>query len=161
MASQEISLLDLARNGDLEAFQKVFNEPEGYHKVLNEKDEYSQSTPFHMAAANGHHELLKLLIENIPENLRKENVNAVNYTGNTALHWAALTGSLECVKLLCEAGADPLLRNSSGIDSCYQADTSANEEVASYLYSLVDVPEGDEDEIENEQEQEGHQEQQQ
>lgn len=152
MATEDVRLLDLARDGDLEAFKAVFSEPEGYNKVLAEKDEYSQSTPFHMAAANGHHDLLKLLIENIPENLRKDAVNAVNYTGNTALHWAALTGSLECAKLLCEAGADPLLRNSSGIDPCYQSDTSQNEEVAAYLYSLVDVPEGEDDEEEAQEE---------
>ncbi|CAI7894107.1 unnamed protein product, partial [Closterium sp. NIES-54] len=43
-------------------------------------------TALHMAAANGHTEIARLLIQ------RGAPVNAVNRQGNTPLHWAAVNG---------------------------------------------------------------------
>lgn len=137
---QEWTILDYAREGDLQPYQELFAKPDGLTEFLSIKDEYSDSTPLHMAAANGHKDLLVYLISQLPEenDVRKKAVNAPNSSGNTPLHWATLTGSLDCVKVLCEAGADPLLKNSANIDSCYQADCSNHEEVATYLYNIAD-----------------------
>ena len=53
----------------------------------------------HFAAANGHTEIVKLLIAANAE------VNAVNNLQKTPLHLAARSGHTEIVKLLIENGA--------------------------------------------------------
>lgn len=138
--NEEWTLLDSAREGELEPFKELFSNPGGVAQFLTLKDPYSDATPLHMAAANGHVELLKFLIQSLPEDagVRKDAVNAQNNSGNTPLHWATLTGSFDCVKCLCEAGADPLLKNSANIDSCYQADCSSHEQIATYLFNIAD-----------------------
>lgn len=145
MCFQEISeedwtLLDSAREGDIPPFELLFSKPDGLNEFTKIKDEYTDANPLHMAAANGKVELLKFILSKLPDTdgLRKKLVNTPNNSGNTPLHWATLTGSLECVKLLCENGADPLQKNNAGVDSCYQADCSNHEEIAVYLFGLVD-----------------------
>ncbi|CAI5474493.1 unnamed protein product [Closterium sp. Yama58-4] len=63
-------------------------------------------TALHMAAANGHTEIARLLIQ------RGAPVNAVNRQGNTPLHWAAVNGRDSMVHLLIAAGANPSALNS-------------------------------------------------
>ncbi|CAI5506880.1 unnamed protein product, partial [Closterium sp. Naga37s-1] len=62
-------------------------------------------TALHMAAANGHTEIARLLIQ------RGAPVNAVNRQGNTPLHWAAVNGRDSMVHLLIAAGASPSALN--------------------------------------------------
>lgn len=138
--NEEYDLLDYARAGERAPFEQLFSRPEGVKEFLAIKDEFTEATPLHMAAANGHSELLAYFISQIKDpEVRKEAVNATNDSGNTPMHWAALTGSLDSVKMLHEAGADPLKKNKTGIDPCYQADCAGQEEVANYLYSIADV----------------------
>ncbi|GJP63541.1 hypothetical protein CLOP_g20606 [Closterium sp. NIES-67] len=63
-------------------------------------------TALHMAAANGHTEIAKLLLQ------RGAPVNAPNRQGNTPLHWAAVNGRDSMVHLLIAAGANPSSLNS-------------------------------------------------
>lgn len=128
-----------AREGDITPFQEFFKQQGAREKFLNIENEVSKSTPLHMAAANGHTELVKLILDNIEESERKQYVNKPNDHGNTALHWACLVGVLDCVKLLVEAGADPMIQNESGKDSVFQAESAGHEEIIDYLLSVVDV----------------------
>ena len=52
-----------------------------------------------MASANGHKEIVELLLKSVDDDFRKTLVKAQNVSGNTPLHWAALNGllNLNCV----------------------------------------------------------------
>jgi len=57
------------------------------------------ATSLHFAAANGHVEVLKVLLEN------KANINVATHCGATPLYKAVCRGQTEIVRLLCERGA--------------------------------------------------------
>lgn len=123
-----------ARFGDLESLKDIFDKEVEPETLLTIQDEYSFSTPFHMASANGHNEVLKYLLSIIPnEEDKKKVLNKENDNGNTALHWAAYNGNLEIVKTLCENGADPFIRNKYSHDSFHEASNNDQEEVEDYL----------------------------
>lgn len=123
-----------ARLGDLESLTEIFTKEVDPSVIKNIKDEESLTTPFHMAAANGHIEVLKYLLSLIPnEEERKAILNSKNDSGNTALHWAAYNGHLEAVKILCENGADPFIRNEYNHDAFYEASNNDQEKVDDYL----------------------------
>lgn len=123
-----------ARLGDLESLTEIFTKEVDPSVITNIKDEESLTTPFHMAAANGHIEVLKYLLSLIPnEEERKAILNSKNDSGNTALHWAAYNGHLEAVKILCENGADPFIRNDYNHDAFYEASNNDQEKVDDYL----------------------------
>lgn len=123
-----------ARLGDLESLTEIFTKEVDPSVIKNIKDEESLTTPFHMAAANGHIEVLKYLLSLIPnEEERKAILNSKNDSGNTALHWAAYNGHLEAVKILCENGADPFIRNDYNHDAFYEASNNDQEKVDDYL----------------------------
>lgn len=62
------------------------------------------TTPLHLAARNGHKEVIRLLLK------AGIDINKQGKTG-TALHEAALYGKTEVVRLLLEAGVDVNIRN--------------------------------------------------
>ena len=67
------------------------------------------NTPLHTAAANGHAEVVKVLVE------AGADPNYATYTGHlTPLHFAARIGSLEVCKVLIEAGAELDKRDKGG-----------------------------------------------
>jgi ankyrin repeat protein len=71
-------------------------------------DSVNGNRPIHIAAQNGHFEVLQLLLNKGAE------LNAKNVKGNTAIHMAVGYDYYECAMLLIEAGADPLLPNEAG-----------------------------------------------
>ncbi|CAK7199212.1 ankyrin repeat-containing protein [Sporothrix eucalyptigena] len=84
--------------------------------VLAAAVDAGKNTPLHMAAGNGHEQIVKLIVNQIKTALSKDArqgfLDATNAFGNTALHWAAMNGHLAVVKLLVEeAGASPALAN--------------------------------------------------
>lgn len=145
-----------ARFGDLESLTAIFStevEPSVLGKV---KDAYSQSTPFHMAAANGHLEVLKYLLSLVKEEEKAAILNFQNDSGNTALHWAALNGHLEIVQFLCENEADPFIRNKYDHDVFFEASNNEQEKVDDYLlqrYGNIVEKEVNEEEEEDKEEQ--------
>jgi len=70
----------------------------------------SGATPLHIAAAYGHDDVMKLLLEN------GANVNSIaeDAERGTPLHWAVRTQRLETVKILVEAGADINVQDRNG-----------------------------------------------
>lgn len=76
-------------------------------------DPTNGNRPIHIAAQNGHNDLLKLLIK------KKVEVNAQNAKGNTALHMAIGYDYYDTAILLINAGADSELPNETNIASKY------------------------------------------
>ncbi|CAI9765229.1 unnamed protein product [Fraxinus pennsylvanica] len=72
---------------------------------LDSKDSQGR-TALHMAAANGHLDIINYLL------LNGADVNASNVENNTPLHWACLNGHVEAVKHLILAGANVSALNS-------------------------------------------------
>lgn len=98
---QDAIILD-SRAGDLDSLKDIFTNLVHPKLLTTCYDSVSKSTPLHMAAANGHLEVIKYLLSIAEPSEVKQWVNTRNETGNTALHWASLNGNLEIVKLLCE-----------------------------------------------------------
>ncbi|XP_055510080.1 caskin-2-like isoform X2 [Leucoraja erinacea] len=88
------------------------------------------TTPLHLAAKNGHKDIIKLLIK------AGIDANRVAKTG-TALHEAALCGKTEVVRLLLDAGIDVSIRNTysqTALDIVNQFTTSqASKEIKHLL----------------------------
>ncbi|VVT43716.1 uncharacterized protein SAPINGB_P000113 [Magnusiomyces paraingens] len=145
----QLEIFAAARAGDLDELKTLVDglEPSDLLKVVNE---YTQATPLHYAAANGHDDCVEYLLKVIESNAELQPlVNARNDSGNTPVHWAALNGHLETVKLLCEHQADPLLKNEAGHDAYYEAESNDHEDIVDYLLEKFEIlPEDDDEEEE-------------
>ena len=73
------------------------------------KDPGNGNCPIHIAAQNGHIDLVRYLVCE-----KKCNVNSQNGTGQTALHMARAYDYYWCAKVLVENGADCSLTNQDG-----------------------------------------------
>lgn len=76
--------------------------------AINVEDESNGNLPVHIAAQNGHLELVHFLIK------RKANLNAQNHKGNTALHMSIGYDYYETSLALIQAGADLNIVNEAG-----------------------------------------------
>ena len=75
---------------------------------LNYKDDkMCSNTALHMSSANGHYEVVKLLLKQ----KERVNIDVLNDSGNTPLHYASLNGKIEIVKLLLEYKANAKILN--------------------------------------------------
>ncbi|KAG9193260.1 hypothetical protein G6011_03295 [Alternaria panax] len=101
-------------------------------------DPYSKNSALHYAAANGHNDVIKLILSTSAEKPEPAFLNAINEAGNTPLHWAALNGHLESVKLLIHAGADVTIINRAGHDAVYEAEINDKNEVVDWLLGAVE-----------------------
>lgn len=137
-------VLFAARAGELQELQELAKQL-SVDQLLAVKDEYSESTPLHMASANNHLDVVQWLLEQAqqasdPATALSQLVNAKNSSGNTPLNWASLNGHLEVVKVLCEQGkADAFIQNEAGHDAIYEAQCAGHEEVIDYLLEKFDV----------------------
>lgn len=152
LSAEEIEyILEEARYGELESLESIFKEIDN-KLLLTIKDE-DESTVLHMAAGNGHIEVVKFILsilEKLAKNdtdCKKSFVDGQNRSGNTALHWASLNGKLEVVKLLCDRyDADAFIKNKAGHDSIYEAENNNKEDVEDYLLQKFSIEFDDEDE---------------
>ncbi|KFY21015.1 hypothetical protein V491_03232, partial [Pseudogymnoascus sp. VKM F-3775] len=89
----------------------------------------------HMAAANGHSDIIKHLLTTLPPSSPSlpTLLNSRNAAGNTPLHWAALNGHLSAVQVLVEAGADPYIQNGVGHDAIYEAEVNDRKEAVDWM----------------------------
>ncbi|XP_057732279.1 uncharacterized protein LOC130947594 isoform X3 [Arachis stenosperma] len=95
MSANVEALLEAARYDDMD--DVVILASNGV--PLDSKDEQGR-TALHMAAANGHIEIVEYLIG------QGVDLNVANEEKNTPLHWACLNGHVEVVKKLIMAGAN-------------------------------------------------------
>ena len=79
----------------------------GKENLVNISDPKNGNRPIHIAAQNGHLEILQYLVSN------KADINVVNLKGNTALHMAIEYDYVEASKFLIDSGADLDIKNSS------------------------------------------------
>ena len=95
-------------------------------KSAKEFDE-AGSTAVHKAAANGHLDVLKLLIQHGGD------VELADISGCTPLHVAARNGHLTCVKYLVLQGADFRMKSKKGNTAMVMAKANNQPKVAEYL----------------------------
>lgn len=119
------NLWSAAKQGDLPALRRFLVGSAG----INQIDKKLGTTSLALAAAAGHVEAVKLLLE------QNADVNARNADGGTALHAAAFFGQVETAELLLAKGADALARNSAGATplEAMQADWNVTQLVAKFL----------------------------
>ncbi|EGO60955.1 hypothetical protein NEUTE1DRAFT_144278 [Neurospora tetrasperma FGSC 2508] len=112
-------LIYFARAGEKDDLTTTLTELAEREKVsvaeilASAKDE-GKSTCLHMAAGNGHLDIVTLILSEFtsrPKEEKQAYLDAANEYGNTGLHWAALGGHLDVIKLLMAAGASPALAN--------------------------------------------------
>ncbi|WFD00478.1 ankyrin repeat-containing protein [Malassezia yamatoensis] len=89
---QTDDVLYAARAGDVEALQEIFSQLKDDSKcsVLHITND-QKNTPLHFAAANGHIDIVKMLLSEAD----LDGLLSQNTAGNTPLHWAALNGHLD------------------------------------------------------------------
>lgn len=122
-----------AREGDLDTLKEIFTEilPE---LLMSIQDENTLSNPVHMAAGNGHLEVVKYLLSILSTENAKRIASKPNESGNTPLHWAAYNGHLEVVQLLCqEYESDVFAKNKMGHDPMFEAENNNHSEVENWF----------------------------
>ena len=77
-------------------------------KYINRADTQNGNLALHLAAQNGHYEIVDLLIS------RGAKLDAKNFNGNTALHMSMEYGFDNVSTLLLQKGADPNVKNDEG-----------------------------------------------
>ncbi|KAF9961485.1 hypothetical protein BGZ70_008281 [Mortierella alpina] len=132
-------LIECARYGELEEIQAVV-QTSGLEKakvLLSHQGEYGK-TPLHMAAANGHLDVVEYLITVVAP----EAVNIQNEQGNTALHWAATNGHAKVVESLITKGhADYKLKNAAGHTAMMEAELNEREQVVAWMLINTELEE--------------------
>jgi uncharacterized protein len=121
--SGETPLMNCARRGAVAAVKLMLDAGADANAIEQEKGQ----SALMWAAAKGHADVVKLLIEN------EVNVSTVSSNGFTPLLFAAISGDVETAKLLVEAGAD---LNESTVEtgnSLVVASASGHEALSIYL----------------------------
>lgn len=95
-------IVEFARYGELQIIEEL-ERLDLLHR-LREATDSRGNTALHMAAANGHTEVVRFILKAVGDD--KAFVNRLNSENNTALHWACLNGHADVVQALLESGAD-------------------------------------------------------
>lgn len=118
-------LLDAARYNDIDVARALLYCHPDLHAHQSSQ---GKNTALHMAAANGHTDLVQLLLH------AGADASVVNEAGNTPLHWAATNGQNEVVEILLQQkNTDVLQRNQFGRSALTEGFTSENATVIKRL----------------------------
>ena len=98
-----------ARAGELKDVQEMLEVTDPPLDLNYKDDTMSNNTALHVAAANGHTEIVKMLLDS-----GRVLLNELNEFGNTPLHYAALNGKADIVNLLLDHKADVNIKNEFG-----------------------------------------------
>jgi Lysine methyltransferase/Ankyrin repeats (3 copies)/Ankyrin repeats (many copies) len=142
-------LMDGARYNDIDVVRAILYV---YPTAVRYQRSQDGNTALHMAAANGHYDIVELLLLAASRQTRTRlnddhdgdddddssasfHLHLIpNTAGNTALHWAAANGKTKIVKrLLREPGVDVLLKNAAGRSILTEGFTSQCEAVIAAL----------------------------
>lgn len=140
LTQEEMDCLILdAREGDLKNLQEIFDEISPL-LLVKVQDDITLSTPIHMAAANGHKQVLEYLLSIVSKEDAKTLVNKQNESGNTPLHWAAYNGHLDIVKLLADDyEADVFIKNKINHDAMFEAENNSKSEIEQWFLKKYSV----------------------
>ena len=97
-------------------------------------DKSNGNRPIHIAAQNGHLNIIKLLID------KKADLNVKNLKGNTAIHMAVGYDYYEAAKMIITAGGDPNITNNKG----YPAHLGLDGDKSMGIAALFSASSGDE-----------------
>ncbi|BEJ15158.1 hypothetical protein CspHIS471_0409250 [Cutaneotrichosporon sp. HIS471] len=143
-----------ARYGDLEDVQ-AFADAYGWEAVSSARDDRGNSG-LHMACGNGHLDVVKLILANVPSSALPALISTKNEAGSPAVHWAVLNNHVACVQALVDVpdingGGIQVLKqcNGAGRDAFAEALFSGEgkEEVAGWIEGYIWKIEGDEEEV--------------
>jgi len=135
-ADEAEDLLLSCRYGDVDDI-KSFIDRFGTVPVGQARDE-NGNTVLHMACANGHIQLLHVLLPIVLPSL----LSAQNSAGSTALHWAALNSQLATARALVEyppgPGVDLIdIRNAAGRSPLGEAEAAQWDEGAKWMVEVM------------------------
>ncbi|XP_014670914.1 PREDICTED: ankyrin repeat domain-containing protein 24-like [Priapulus caudatus] len=97
-----------AQKGSVACCRALCADPERREMVNSEEN--TGKTAIHLAAATGHQQVIKELAT-----IHCCNLDALDEDERTPLHWAAVTGQHRCISTLLKLGANPSVRDISGI----------------------------------------------
>lgn len=118
--------LECCRYGEVDAARALLGK---FPALCQYQNPNNGNTGLHMAAANGHLSVAKLLI-------RHGHIFVSNHSGNTPLHWAASNGKPELVELFTrqkQFEVDVLEKNNFGRSALTEGFTSQDESVVKSL----------------------------
>ncbi|XP_076326481.1 uncharacterized protein LOC143233758 isoform X2 [Tachypleus tridentatus] len=120
-----LSIHEAARNGDLRAVRLLLRNDWKRMETVDERG----WTPIHLAAANGHVEIVQYLGE------RGAHLSALDPSGYTAIHIAAMNGHAECVEVLLDMGSEVDNVTSDGFTPLHLAVLNASVDCCQVLIS--------------------------
>jgi ankyrin repeat protein/L-ascorbate metabolism protein UlaG (beta-lactamase superfamily) len=114
---------DAATDGDRASVEVILDNDPAQLSARNERNE----TPIHVAAAGGHTDAVRLLLE------RGLPVDIGDNENSTALDVAAIFDHPDLARFLTDAGADPRHRDDNGMTPLHFACYNGNREIAAFL----------------------------
>lgn len=117
---EDFDILWISRIGETETLREYLHKNPS---LINSKDE-NENNIFHMAAANGHLDIIMIAIS---FNSSSTLLNSQNSQGNTPLHWAVLNKRYDVISTLMQHGAKISIENvfnETAIDLAIKSDNS-------------------------------------